>query len=60
MDFVNISENDLIEMENMEPIMTEKDKQYIETIEELKIIEKKLDEVLKQLCAVTSSICNII
>ena len=61
MDFETITEEDLIEMENMEPSkMTEKDNQQKETIEQLKLIEKKLDEVLKQLCAVTSSICNII
>ena len=61
MDFETITEEDLIEMENMEPLpLTEKDKQQKETIEQLKLIEKKLDEVLKQLCAVTSSICNIV
>ena len=61
MEFEHVNESELIEMENMETTpMTENGKHYIETMRELKNIERKLDEILKQLCKVTSSICNIV
>ena len=60
MNFELINNEDLIEMENITPPpLTSDEKNYIETIERLKTIEKKVEEVLKELCVTTSKIANI-
>ena len=58
MDFEFVSENELIEM-RPQPL-TQEEIYFIETTDRLKCIEKKLDQVLTELCAVTSKIGNII
>ena len=61
MDFENITNEDLIEMENMSPqLLTHDELYFIETSERLKNIEQKLCEILTNLCVLTSKIGNII
>ena len=57
MDFEYVSENDLIET-SPQPL-TQEEIYFIETTEKLKTIENKIEEVLKELCIITSKIANI-
>ena len=57
MDFEFVSENELIET-SPQPL-TREEIYFIETTNRLKTIEKKIEEVLKDLCVITSKIANI-
>ena len=57
MDFEFVSENELIET-NPQPL-TREEIYFIETTNRLKTIENKIEEVLKELCVITSKIANI-
>ena len=57
MDFEFVSENQLTEM-NQQPL-TQEEIYFIETTNRLKTIENKIEEVLKELCVITSKLANI-
>ena len=60
MNFELINEDDLVEMQVMTPQpLTHDELYFIETTERLKTIENKIEEVLKELCVITSKIANI-
>ena len=61
MNFIHITEDTLIELENMETApITQEEKYYIETTIRLKGIENTLEDVLKKLCNIVSDISNIV
>ena len=56
MDFEFVSENEFIET-SPQPL-TREEIYFIETTNRLKTIENKIEEVLKELCVITSKIAN--
>ena len=61
MNFIHITEDTLLELENTETTpMTQEEKYYIETMKRLTDIENSLGDVLNKLCIIVSDISNII
>ena len=59
MNFELITENDLVEMENETPSITQEGIHYLETLKSSNNIENKIDDCFKKLCEIGSQIGNI-